>query len=72
MKVDSDWVNLAKMVCGLLRRNAPDGESGQITVFEKNGRTNSVALTTAPFSQLRIVLQNVYFNATCNWRIVVP
>jgi hypothetical protein len=35
------------------------------TVFDKNGRTKLLPWVR-PSSQLRILLQNVYFNATCN------
>ena len=39
--------------CGLLWRNVrPRGDSGQITVFGKNGRTRSIALNTGIWPQL--------------------
>jgi integrase/recombinase XerD len=39
--------------CGLLWRNVrPRGESGQITVFGKNGRTRSIALTAPLWAEL--------------------
>src|ERR1035437_7561150 len=39
--------------CGLLWRNVrPRGDSGQITVFGKNGRTRSIALTSPLWSEL--------------------
>jgi integrase/recombinase XerD len=39
--------------CGLLWRNLrPRGDSGQITVFGKNGRTRSIALTAPLWSEL--------------------
>ena len=39
--------------CGLLWRNVrPRGDSGQITVFGKNGRTRSIALTAPLWSEL--------------------
>ena len=39
--------------CGLLWRNLrPRGDSGQITVFGKNGRTRSIALTEPLWSEL--------------------
>ena len=39
--------------CGLLWRNVrPRGDSGQITVFGKNGRTRSIALTAPLWAEL--------------------
>jgi integrase/recombinase XerD len=39
--------------CGLLWRNLrPRGDSGQITVFGKNGRTRSIALTAPLWAEL--------------------
>jgi integrase/recombinase XerD len=43
----------ASEACGLLWRNLrPRGDSGQITVFGKNGRTRSIALTAPLWAEL--------------------
>ena len=45
--------------CGLRWRNlCPRGEAGQITVFGKNGRTRSIALTAAMWSELNALRGN--------------
>jgi len=45
--------------CGLLWRNLhPRGDSGQITVFGKNGRTRSIALTPPLWSELTALRRN--------------
>jgi site-specific recombinase XerD len=45
--------------CGLLWRNVrPRGDSGQITVFGKNGRTRSIALTAPLWAELTALREN--------------
>jgi integrase/recombinase XerD len=50
--------------CGLLWRNVrPRGESGQVTVFGKNGRTRSIVLTAPLWAELTALRGNAHGGA---------